>query len=1270
MFRSPTTEVPPLTDKSEVPTPEVALAHAHLKHIAPCIPKLDPDAKMMLLLGRDMIRVHKVREQVNGPHDAPFAQRVDLGWVIIGDVCLDNAHKPTVNTFRTHVLHNGRPSLFTPCPNRICVKNTLSYGGECRYGRSANKMNPKPADERLGLTVFQKTDNDHRGAMSFEDELFLSIMQREVHQDKENNWVAPLPFKSPRPLLPNNRELALSRLSSLRRTLSKNVEMKQQFCAFMERLFENKHAERASPNQNEKERWYLPIFGVYHPQKLGQIRVVFDSSAQYQGVSLNSVLLTGPNLNNSLLGVLLRFRKDLIAITADIQQMFYGFLGQQHHRDYLRFFWYKDNDLSKEIQEYRMRVHVFGNSPSPAVAIYGLQRAARKGEPKYGTDTREFVENNFYVDDGLISLPSESAAVDLLKRTCASLAESNLKLHKIASNSVAVMKAFKPEELASGIKDLGLDNESLPAQRSLGLGWDISSDTFTFKVAVANKPYTRRGVLSVVNSIYDPLGLAAPVTIRGRLLLRELCRGVQDWDLPLPVEKVSKWKEWKASLEELSNLHVPRCYMKVSLSKAKYTELCLFSDASSWAIGAVAYLRTVNEQNSCEVGFVLGKAKLSPQPEPTIPRLELCGAVLATEMAELILDELDHKPDAVKFYCDSKVVLGYICNDSKRFHVYVHNRVHRIRQTTSPEQWHYVPSEQNPADLPTRSVAASQLMDTIWFKGPDFLYKLPETEKRQHFELIDPEMDVEIRSQVTALVTRLGTKGLTLERFRRFSTWKSLERAISFLKHQVRSHKSDIADTPQPACKGWHQCSKPRTPEELTAAKRLIIEIVQRNAYPDEYAALKAERGVSDSSQLLTLDPYMSEGLLRVGGRLRYASLDSEMKHPIILPKDNHVTKLLVEHYHAEVKHQGRQFTEGAIRAAGLWIVGGKRLVSSTLHHCVTCRKLRGKLEEQKMADLPPERLNTSPPFTYVGLDVFGPWTVVTRRTRGGAAESKRWAILFTCMNTRGVHIEVIESMDATSCVNALRRFFAIRGPAKQLRSDRGTNFIAASLELSIGHPVGGQTSILDYLHSKDCTWEFNPPHASHMGGVWERMIGVTRRILDSMLLQNKHTNLTHEVLCTLMAEVSAIINARPLIPVSSDPSSPLLLTPALLLTQKPGLHAPPGDFTSKDLLKGQWRQVQVLANEFWGRWKNEYLSTLHSRRKWCRTQRNLQPGDVVLLKQGHTPRNEWPLASVTSTFPSSDGKVRKVEVRTTSQGASKTYLRPISDIIFLFEGN
>lgn len=271
-----------------------------------------------------------------------------------------------------------------------------------------------------------------------------------------------------------------------------------------------------------RERWYLPFFGVYHPKNPNQIRVVFDSSTQYQGLSLNSVLLKGPDLNNSLLGVLIQFRKEPVAVTADIQQMFHCFTVREDHRDYLRFLWFHDNDLEKDVIECRMKVHVFRNSPSPAVAIYGLHRAAKEGELMHGTDTYNFVKRDFYVNDGLRSFPTAVEAVDLLQRTQASLAESNLRLHKIMSNNPLVLAAFPPEDCPKGVKDLDFGDETIPAERSLGLNWEISTDTFMFHSPDNSKPLTRRGILSTVHSLYDPLGFAAPVTIHGRFLLTEL----------------------------------------------------------------------------------------------------------------------------------------------------------------------------------------------------------------------------------------------------------------------------------------------------------------------------------------------------------------------------------------------------------------------------------------------------------------------------------------------------------------------------------------------------------------------------------------------------------------------------------------------------------------------------------------------------------------------------------------------------------------------------
>ena len=343
--------------------------------------------------------------------------------------------------------------------------------------------------------------------------------------------------------------------------------------------------------------------------------------------------------------------------------------------------------------------------------------------------------------------------------------------------------------------------------------------------------------------------------------------------------------------------------------------------------------------------------------------------------------------------------------------------------------------------------------------------------------------------------------------------------------------------------------------------------------------------------------------MIRVGGRLKRLSDDSVLKTPVLIPGKHHIATLLARKCHLDVRHQGRHFTEGRVRSSGFWITGCKRLVSSLIHKCVMCRKLRGKLEVQKMSDLPSDRITPGqPPFTSVGIDIFGPWEVVTRRTRGGAANSKRWAALFTCLVTRAVHIEVIEEMSASSFINALRRFIALRGKVDIVRSDRGTNFVGSVNPLQINAINVEDGPVRDFLYNSGTTWIFNPPHSSHMGGVWERMIGTTRRILDSMLLEYGSRTLTHEVLTTFLAEVTSIINSRPLVPVSSDAQSPFVLTPSILLTQKTNSEEAivvPVDSDPKDLLRKQWKRVQHLAAVFWKRWRGEYLQTLQTRRKW-----------------------------------------------------------------------
>ncbi len=609
-------------------------------------------------------------------------------------------------------------------------------------------------------------------------------------------------------------------------------------------------------------RWYLPHFGVYHPRKPGKIRVVFDSAAETNGVSLNKLLLSGPDMTNSLLGILLRFRTGQVAFMSDIEQMFHSFVVREDHRDFLRFFWYKDNNPNNEVIEYRMTVHVFGNTSSPAVATYGLRKTATIGELQHGHDAREFVEKDFYVDDGLKSVSNDEEAIDLLRRTQSMLANANLRLHKIACSSRAVTQAFAAEDRASDLRNLDLHKDVIPIQRSLGVFWDLQTDSFTFEVTEEVKPFTRRGVLSVTNSLYDPLGIAAPVTIKAKMMLRSMTENLKrhpldGWDKPLPEKFRPAWEAWRKDLLELTKVKVRRVYASGPLSAASRLEIHTFCDASIEAIAAVSYLRVVHRNGLVQISFLLGKAKLSPNHATTIPRLELCAAVLGVEITETILEELAFTPHSVTYYTDSKVTLGYILNETRRFYIYVANRVRIIRKSSSPDQWRYVATDRNPADLATRSVKACDLESSEWLTGPQFLQV--ESPPDVQLELPIPDLaaeDPEIRPEIKTLSTHAKpeVKGnLGASRFLRFSRWSSLVKGLAKLVSLARKQNRRHPPATEPPSK--ESKTDRNTPvitkiEAQERAKVIILKNAQHEAFPEEIDCLKKKGKISKSSPL------------------------------------------------------------------------------------------------------------------------------------------------------------------------------------------------------------------------------------------------------------------------------------------------------------------------------------------------------------------------------------------------------------------------------------
>ncbi len=379
---------------------------------------------------------------------------------------------------------------------------------------------------------------------------------------------------------------------------------------------------------------------MYQARKPDKIRVVFDCSAHYQDTSLNDHLLSGPDLTNTLIGVLCRFRQESIRFICDVEQMFFQFQVNPEHRNYLRFLWWENGDLNTDPVTYRMKVHLFGAVSSPGCANFGLKRIATDYEDKYGSSVANFIRRDFYVDDGLKSVPTVDDALTLISDAKKMCSEGGLKLHKFVSHSKEVLEAIPQDERSTGLKNLDLQQDVMPVEAALGMHWNIEVDSFTFRLTLKDTPLTRRGIMSTISSIYDPLGFLAPVLLHGRQILQKICREHSNWDDPVSDEVRAAWERWRNDLIYIERIQIGRCYKPRDFGLMECVELHHFSDASQDGYGQCSYLRFVNNFGRVHCSLVMGKSRVTPTKLVTIPRLELTAALLSVKVSSFIGREL------------------------------------------------------------------------------------------------------------------------------------------------------------------------------------------------------------------------------------------------------------------------------------------------------------------------------------------------------------------------------------------------------------------------------------------------------------------------------------------------------------------------------------------------------------------------------------------------------------------------------------------------------
>ena len=1016
----------------------------------------------------------------------------------------------------------------------------------------------------------------------------------------------------------------------------------------MNEILEEGHARKVDQSEVPEgtPKTYLPLLVVTRPDKPNKFRCCHDAASRVNGVCLNDILLSGPDLVNRLVGVLLRYRQKMVGISADIRGFFHQIYVDDRDRAVFRFHWWEDAEMTKLI-ELEMYVHIFGAKSSPAVATFVLRYHGKQMEGEFSAETVSAILRSFYVDDLLASYESVEKAKKIRMELVEALKRGGFDLVKWKSTHQGVLdEADEKEAESQAAKTFDDPTVMTATEKVLGVSYSFQSDDFTIRIGCRAKESvsTRREMLSLVASVFDPLGLVAPGLLKGKIIFQKATALSLDWDDPLPEEIHDEFEEWRSKLGVLESIKIPR-WLATPETVGGLVELHLFSDASLEGYGVSGYIKHYKGDKS-NVTLVFSKAHVVPiemskrmmkdeeNHHSSIPRLELTAARLAAILKDMILRELEIEVLRTILWTDSECVLKWIRDRKSRFKTFIKNRLSKIHELTHVEEWRHVPGVLNPADDVSRGLEPGDPKWQRFLRGPDFLW-LDESEWPKESPAAKSVVSIGALAE-ERVVQKDVEYDWAVKVVDKIDEWPAKIRRlaifVNFLKLWRKNRGSKIALTKMYP-----------TVRDMEDARVKLVTGIQQNHFQTEIDVLKNNAEISPRlSKLACLNPFLDlTGTLRVGGRLANATnMSYDAKHPMILPKSDQNVESLIRAEHQKLGHAGVNHTFSSL-AMRFWIVNGREAVKQSVNKCVTCQKLFKPPCTQKMGDLPNDRVESRAPFESTGIDMFGPFRV----KNGGRKFYKRWVIIFTCCQSRAVHFECIRDISSSSFLNALFRFHARRPGLRVIYSDQGTNFVGGDRELQRAVECWNRETVGE-LVLRGIDWKYSPPHAPHYGGMWERIIRTAKNHLSAMLSKD---NLDIEVFVTVLVEVERIINTRPLCYASSDPRDMTVLTPANLLYPGVVMHssvnilppAPPGG----EKIRFQWKRAREVVDVFLTRWSHEYLTTLQKRSKWEKTQKNLQIGQLVLLVDENMPRDQWRVGMINAVVSNSN-LVRRVTVR------------------------
>lgn len=697
-----------------------------------------------------------------------------------------------------------------------------------------------------------------------------------------------------------------------------------------------------------------------------------------------------------------------------------------------------------------------------------------------------------------------------------------------------------------------------------------------------------------------------------------------EWDEHLPEPLSSNWLDLRNAFEQLSKLRINRW---LTTSSKSLIQLHGYCDASIHAYAAAVYIRTSHADGTIDVKLVCAKTKVAPLKTISLPRLELSGALLLSQLLQNVSKSMQFENYESFYWTDSTIVLAWINGNPAQWTVFVANRVAEIQRNSTIQDWNHISSEDNPADCSSRGLHPSRLIGHLqWWTGPSWL--------------VQPSNYWPSSEEIGGTTEELRAKSNTLhinvsqswDLIGKYSNYSRLIKITAYCFRFIQNTRNSE-----------RKCG-PLRHVELQAARLYWIKDAQRTHFASEMHCLQQGNPIDRSSCLRSLNPTLQEdGLLHVGGRLVNALLIPEQtRTPIIIPRRCSLADLLIHDAHENTLHGGPGLMLAKLRRH-FWIVDGPNHVRQFVKKCNKCFRFNSSLGHQMMSALPSARITPSRPFAHTAMDYSG--AIMLRSARGrGQHATKGYIAVFVCLSTKAVHIEVVSDLSSAAFIAAYKRFSGRRGVCSNIYSDNATNYVgAAAIFKNTERDLGFNNKVIQTLESMGTKWHFSPPLAPHFNGLAESAIRSVKHHIRRVIGES---TLTFEKLTAFLVQVESCLNSRPLYSISSDPTDFSVLTPGHFLIGAPLNGAPEHNLLNKK------------PSTFWSQWSTVYLHTLQQRKKWQIGQPNLAVNDIVLIAEDNRPPTSWALGLIIEVHPGADGSVRVVTVRTATQTMKRSIVK------------